>query len=60
MTDMVGFRYETVSETEGGKVCLDRLTGDAVEFRLDGMYFVEAARIPRPVSGSRAPLRMPA
>lgn len=42
-----GFRYETVSETEHGKTCLDRLTGDTVEFVREGMYFKETNRTPR-------------
>lgn len=48
-----GFRYETVSETERGKTCLDRLTGDTVEFVREGMYFKETNRTPwqKPDSG---------
>lgn len=42
-----GFRYETVSETEHGKTCFDRLTDDIVEFVRVGMCFVETSRIPR-------------
>lgn len=42
-----GFRYETVSETERGRTCLDRLTGDTVEFVREGMYFKETNRTPR-------------
>lgn len=42
-----GFRYETVSETEHGKTCFDRLTDNIVEFVRVGMCFVETSRTPR-------------
>ena len=48
-----GFRYETVSETERGKTCLDRLTGDTVEFVREGMYS-------RKPTGRRGKNRIPA
>ena len=47
-----GFRYETVSETEHGRTCFDRLTGDTVEFVVEGMYFKETGRTPRLQSGN--------
>lgn len=51
-----GFRYETVSETEHGKTCFDRLTDDIVEFVRVGMYFVETKPDSAAKSASRPSL----